>query len=108
MSGRHEPLQADRRPPHTAPLRLRLVVGLGDPHHEGTLLPALHAGDDFSIERCLTAEQLRDRVRRGRVDAVLVAGDLPGLGRGALADLARSRAPLVVLAADPESPQWAA
>jgi hypothetical protein len=83
--------------------RLRLAVGLGDPERERRLLPALDADEGLVVvRRCLAAEELLAAARSGRVDAVLVARDLVRLTEDALVDLARTRLPLVVLAAEPD------
>ncbi len=88
---------------------LRLVVGLGDPEREGLLLPALEAGSEIVVvERCLGADQVLEGVGRGPVDAVLVSADLHRLTSGVLADLARLRIPLVILARDPDAEHWQA
>lgn len=90
---RRAPLDGHDAPP------FRLAVGLGDPERERLLLPALGESGEFLVaERCLAADQLLACVQGGRVDAALVAFDLHRLTNGALAELARTRTPLVLLA----------
>lgn len=95
-SGRDEgqtPSESDGIPP------IRLAVGLADAERERALLPALMERGDFAVvDRCLAADQLLECVRDGRVEAVLVASDLHRLTSTTLAELARTRVPLVVLA----------
>lgn len=88
--------------------RPRLAVGLGDPDLEQALLPTLHAAGEFTIERCLTGRHLLARVHHGEITAILVASHLPQFDRQTLADLSRTRLPLVLLAPDPAAPRWAA
>src|SRR5207248_10181102 len=89
-----------------APL-LRLAVGLGDPERERRLLPALtEAGDLGTVARCLAGDQLVELVQDRWADAVLVAFDLHRLTSTALAELAQTRVPLVLLAPDPDDPRW--
>lgn len=86
---------------------LRLAVGLGDPERERELLPALgEAGDLVVAERCLAADQLLESAQTGRIDAILLASDLHRLSGGTLAELVRTRVPLVVLAPQPDEPRW--
>lgn len=86
---------------------VRLVVGLGDPERERRLLPALGASGDVAVvERCLSADQLRDSLAAARADAVLVAIDLHRLTDSAIAELARTGTPLVLLAPDPAAERW--
>ncbi len=97
------PLPPDGLPP------VRLAVGLADPERERGLLPALMERGEFAIvERCLAADQLLECARGGRVDAMLVAADLHRLSRTSLAELARTRVPLVVLAWYPDDEQMQA
>ena len=88
-------------------LHHRLAIGVGDPQREWRLLPALEATGAFVAERCLTAEHLLARVQSKQVDVALVASDLPRLGGAMLAELSRTRVPLVVLTADPAAERWA-
>ncbi|MCW5882058.1 MAG: hypothetical protein KIS91_14100 [Anaerolineae bacterium] len=85
----------------------RLALGLGDSEREHAWIPALHEGGDFTIvERALAAEHLLACVRQGRADVALVAFDLHRLTSGVLAELTRSRVPLVVLTPDPDEEPW--
>lgn len=86
---------------------LRVAVGLGDPERERTLLPALKADSTILVtERCLSADQLISCVEAGTVDTVLLADDLHRLTDDALLRLARSRLPIIVLAAQPDDQRW--
>jgi hypothetical protein len=96
---------APTRRSRTAPLRL--AVGLGDPERERRILPALDdAGEVRVVERCLTAEQLRDAATGGQVDALLFAFDLHRLARGLVAEIDQVPLPQVLLVPDPEDPRW--
>ncbi|MBI4496650.1 MAG: hypothetical protein HY689_01965 [Chloroflexi bacterium] len=95
------PIGDTRRP------ALRLAVGLGDPGRESEFLPALGESGDFTIiERCLAAEPLLACLRRGQVDAALVAADLHRLSGTVLEELARTRIPLVLLTPAAETQRW--
>lgn len=86
---------------------IRLAVGLGDPEHERDLIPTLvESGELVVVQRCLSADQVLECVRREQIDAVVVAEGLHRLTGGLLADLARSRMPLVLLATNPDEPRW--
>jgi Flp pilus assembly CpaE family ATPase len=86
---------------------LRLAVGLGDPERERNLIPPLvESGEFVVVERCLSADQLLECVRRERIDAVVVSEGLHRLTGSVLADLARSRMAMVLLAAHPDEPRW--
>jgi MinD-like ATPase involved in chromosome partitioning or flagellar assembly len=85
----------------------RLAVGLGDPERERALLPALSEGGALVVvERCLSADQLVGVLPTCQIDLALVADDLHRLSDDALAALAHTRVPLVVLAARPNDPRW--
>lgn len=80
----------------------RLIVALGDPERERAWLPDLiETGEFVVVERCLGADQLLAALQRERADAALVAFDLHRLTSTALAELARSRTPVVFLGPDP-------
>lgn len=86
---------------------LRVVVGLGDAERERDLLPALvGTGEMVALERCLSADQLLECVRRERVDACLIGEGLHRLTLGTLVDLARARMPLVLLSSNLDEPRW--
>jgi len=88
---------------------LRVAVGLGDPERERRLLPALSAGGSILVaERCLSADHLITCIEAGAVDVAVIADDLHRLTDDALAILAQSRIPLVVLAARPHDERWQA
>ncbi|HVC34741.1 MAG TPA: hypothetical protein VNL16_14620 [Chloroflexota bacterium] len=92
--------------PETDAPPLRLLVGLGDPEREQTLLPALSASREFMVvERCLAAEQLVVAAQCNGVDVALVAFDLHRLTVETLTELAQTGIPLVVLAPGHE-PTW--
>lgn len=87
--------------------RWRLAVGLGDPERERVLLPALNEAGDFAIaERCLAADQILECVRQDRADVALLAFDLHRLTGAVLAELTRTRVPLVILAPHPDQEPW--
>lgn len=95
----------DRGPSSRA--RLRVAAGLGDSEREQRLLPALDESGEVQIaQRCLSAEEVLEAVKRRAVDVVLAAFDLHRLGTTALAELESTRTPLVILASDPEEPRW--
>jgi MinD-like ATPase involved in chromosome partitioning or flagellar assembly len=86
---------------------IRLAVGLGDPERERDLIPTLvESGELVVVQRCLSAVQVFECVRQERIDAVVVAEGLHRLTGSVLADLARSRMPMVLLATDPDEPRW--
>ena len=88
---------------------LRLAVGLGDPERERDLLPALvESGAMVVVQRCLSADQLMECVRRERVDAVLVAEGLHRLTVSVLVELSHARISLVLLTSVPDEPRWQA
>ncbi len=92
---------------HHGPAPLRLVAALGDPERESELLPSISECGEFDIvERCLGADQLLATLVGGRVDVALFAGDLHRLNEAALASLAGSGVPLVVLARQPADERW--
>lgn len=87
----------------------RLAIGLGDAAREQVLLRALSESGDFVVAaRCLAADEVLACVRRGDVDAALVATDLHRLSDGTLEELARARTPVVLLAPRPEEGRWRA
>src|SRR2546430_6357576 len=99
-------MESDRRMASRIPV-LRLAVGFGNSECERDLLPAIvEAGDVNVPQRCLSADQLLECVRAGRIDAVLAAEGLHRLTAGTLVDLARARMPLVLLTSNPEEPRW--
>lgn len=86
---------------------VRLAVGLGDAERERALLPSLAESGDFVVaERSLAADQLLESLRDGRVDAALLTADLHRLTDTALAELARTRVPVVLLAPQPDDERW--
>src|SRR5581483_7186351 len=86
---------------------LRIVVGLGDPECERELLPALIELGEITVEqRCLSADQLLDCVRREHPDACLLAEGLHRLTPVVLADLDRARIPLVLLTSNFGDARW--
>lgn len=88
---------------------LRLAVGLGDAEREQALLPALsEAGNFVIVERCLAADQMLECIRQDCADVVLLAFDLHRLTSSVLAELKRSRVPLVILVPDPNQEPWVA
>ena len=90
-----------QRPPDPLDGRWRLVIGLGDPDRERTLLPALRAlGDFVVVERCLAADQLLACLRERLADAAVLAFDLHRLSQAVIADLRQTRVPVVTLAPD--------
>jgi Flp pilus assembly CpaE family ATPase len=85
----------------------RIAVGLGDPERERNLLPSLAETGDLSVvQRCLSADQLLECVRRERVDACLLAEGLHRLTPPVLVELTRARMPIVLLVSDPDEPRW--
>lgn len=86
---------------------LRVAVGLGDSERERDLLPSLvETGELTLVQRCLSADQVLECVRRERVDACLLAEGLHRLTPYVLAELTRARLPLVLLAHHPDEPRW--
>jgi len=86
---------------------LRVAVGLGDSERERDLLPSLvEAGELAVVQRCLSADQVLECVRRERVDACLLADGLHRLTPSVLAELNRARLPLVLLVSHPDEPRW--
>jgi len=65
----------------------------------------MEQGDFALVDRCLAADQLLECARGGRVEAILIASDLHRLSSTTLAELTRTRVPLVVLAAYPTDEQ---
>lgn len=104
---RGQPGTGADRGPTGAPPTVQLVVGLGDPERERRLLPALAASGDLAVvARCLSADEIVAALEAGRADAVLVATDLHRLTDSAVAELARSGLPAVLLAPDPVAARW--
>ncbi|MFN8472160.1 MAG: AAA family ATPase [Anaerolineae bacterium] len=83
--------------------RLRVAVGLGDPEREERLLPMLRRIKEISaVERCLAADELLEYARSGQVDVLLAAFDLHRLTDTILAEIGRTRVPLVFLGPHPD------
>lgn len=94
--------------PVPGPYPLRIAVGLGAAEREQALLPALTASGDIVVTaRCLAAEQLLDVARGGQIDVVLAAHDLHRLSPTMLAELVRTKMPLVLLVPEPNDEPWA-
>ena len=95
---------------HQKPVRrLRVAAGLGDAEREQELLGALSApelADAWTTERCLTADQVLERLGRGQADVLLLAGDLHRLSERHLDAIAGAGVPLVLLAGDGERHRW--
>jgi len=86
---------------------VRVAVGLGDPERERNLLPSLAETGELSVvQRCLSADQLLECVRRERVDACLLSEGVHRLTSPVLVELTRARMPLVLLVSDPDEPRW--
>lgn len=84
-------------------LRLRVAVGLGDPEREERLLPMLRSLKEISaVERCLAGDDLLEYARSGQVDVLLAAFDLHRLNDAILAEIGRTRVPLVFLGPHPD------
>ena len=84
-------------------LRLRVAVGLGDPEREERLLPMLRSLKEISaVERCLAGDDLLEYARSGQVDVLLAAFDLHRLNDAILAEIGRTRVPLVLLGPQPD------
>ncbi len=82
-------------------------MAVADPGREQVLVQVLEATGEFVVaEQCLSAEELVDAVRQDGVDAVVARVGLHRLTAGAIADIERTRTPVVLLAPNPEDGRW--
>jgi MinD-like ATPase involved in chromosome partitioning or flagellar assembly len=82
---------------------LPVAVAVGDPGREGRLIAELEAGDEYRLgDVPLTAGQLLETARSGRVGAALVGEGLLGLKRSSLTALEATGIAIVLFSAQPE------
>jgi MinD-like ATPase involved in chromosome partitioning or flagellar assembly len=85
----------------------RIVLGLGRPEREGTVLRALEGVADLEvIQTCLSGPDLLALAAAGRADVAAIASDLYQLNDAVVERLGQTRIQLVVLASDPEEVRW--